>query len=91
MKTKRLTVLYLLFYVFICGPKVAAQAPLQPLERHRYKIDFNIDFEHLSYTGVETVRWINRGEKPTNVIYFHLYANLRTSDQQPLTNTETTD
>src|SRR6185369_6158417 len=28
---------------------------------------------------------------PTNVIYFHLYPNLRAADQQPLTNTETPD
>ena len=70
---------------------MAAQAALQPVERHKYKIDLKLDLEHLSYSGVETVRWINRGEKPTNVIYFHLYPNLRTNDQQPLTNTETTD
>src|SRR6185369_3972329 len=34
----------------------------------------------LTYTGTERVRWINRGEKPTSVIYFHLYPNLRTGD-----------
>src|SRR6185436_12280734 len=33
------------------------------------------------YTGVERVRWINRGEKPTSIIYFHLYPNLRTDQQ----------
>ena len=50
------------------------------VQRHNYRIDFNIDFENLTYTGTERVRWINRGEKPTSVIYFHLYPNLRVND-----------
>jgi len=37
-----------------------------------------IDFEALSYTGSEKVSWVNRGEHPANVLYFHLYPNLRT-------------
>ena len=80
-------------FCFLCvfyGLAAAQTAP-EPAERHRYKIDLKIDVEHLAYTGTETVRWINRGEKPANVIYFHLYPNLRTTDQQPLTNTETPD
>lgn len=52
-------------------------------ERFRYKIDLKIDFEGLSYEGVERVRWINNNDKPTSVIYFHLYPNLRVGDQQP--------
>ena len=67
---------------------VAAQSTAAPAQRHRYKIDFKIDFDHLSYTGSETVRWVNRGEKPAPVIYFHLYPNLRAGDQQPATNTD---
>src|SRR5688572_32578745 len=41
----------------------------------------------LTVTGVQTcalpisVRWVNNGEKPSSVIYFHLYPNLRTGDQ----------
>ena len=54
----------------------------QTADRHAYKIDLKIDFEHLTYTGTERVRWINRGEKPTSIIYFHLYPNLRAGDQQ---------
>ena len=54
----------------------------KPVERNRYQIDFKIDFDHLSYTGSERVRWINRGEKPTSVIYFHLYPNLRITDPE---------
>jgi hypothetical protein len=57
-----------------------AQTPQQP-ERHSYKIDLKIDFDNLTYTGTERVRWINRGEKPTSIIYFHLYPNLRVGDQ----------
>jgi hypothetical protein len=52
-----------------------------PAERHSYNITFQLDFDHLSYTGAERVRWINHGEKPTNALYFHLYPNLRVNEQ----------
>jgi Peptidase family M1 domain len=68
-----------------------AQAAPQQAERHFYKIDLKIDFDKLSYTGVERVRWVNRGEKPSSVIYFHLYPNLRTGDQQFQFNTPAAD
>jgi hypothetical protein len=48
---------------------------------HGYKIDLKIDFDKLSFSGVERVRWVNRGEKPSNILYFHLYPNLRTGEQ----------
>jgi hypothetical protein len=79
---RRLTTIALpfcFFFVF-CGA-AAAQTSVEPAERHRYKIDFKIDFDRLAYTGTQTVRWVNHGEKPSSVIYFHLYPNLRTSDQ----------
>jgi Peptidase family M1 domain len=57
-----------------------AQTATQP-ERHFYKIDLKIDFDKLTYTGVERVRWVNRGEKPSSIIFFHLYPNLRGGDQ----------
>ena len=57
-----------------------AQTP-QP-ERHFYKIDLKIDFDKLTYTGVERIRWVNHGEKPSSIIFFHLYSNLRSGDQQ---------
>src|SRR6185503_338529 len=66
--------------VFICC-SAQAQTPQQPADKHFYKIDLKIDFDRLTYTGTERVRWINRGEKPTSIIYFHLYPNLRTGDQ----------
>src|SRR3954454_13544686 len=74
--------------VFICCSvqELNAQTP----DRHSYKIDLKIDFERLTYTGTERVSWINRGEKPTSIIYFHLYPNLRTGDQ-PITNAPDAD
>jgi hypothetical protein len=57
-----------------------AQSDSKPAERNKYWIDLDVDFDALSYTGSERVRWVNRGEKPTTVLYFHLYSNLRTSD-----------
>jgi len=77
-KTQTTVFAFSLLWVF-CG--LAAGQTTEPVERHRYKIDFKLDLEHLSYTGTETVRWINRGEKPAPVIYFHLYPNLRAGDQ----------
>jgi hypothetical protein len=60
---------------------VAQVAKTEPVERHRYKIDIKLDFERLSYTGTQIVRWVNNDDKPTSVIYFHLYPNLRAGDQ----------
>ena len=66
----------------LCVLTLHAQTPPQPAERHFYKIDLKIDFDRLTYTGIERVRWVNRGEKPTSIIFFHLYPNLRAGDQQ---------
>ena len=57
-----------------------AQEARTILERHKYQIDLKIDFQHLSFTGSERVRWINRGDKPTSVLYFHLYPNIRATE-----------
>ena len=57
-----------------------AQATETKPERDEYRIELKVDFDHLSYTGVERVKWTNRGEKPASVIYFHLYPNLRVTD-----------
>jgi peptidase M1-like protein len=63
------------------GPAIQAQDPSPTqIERHQYWIDLKVDFDKLNYTGSERVRWYNRGEKPSSVIYFHLYSNLRASD-----------
>jgi hypothetical protein len=52
-------------------------------DRSLYKIDLDIDFDRLSYTGVQRLRWFNQNDKPTSVLYFHLYPNLRVADQPP--------
>lgn len=45
--------------------------------RDLYEINFKLDFDERTFTGTERVRWVNRDERPTNILYFHLYANLR--------------
>ena len=57
--------------------EINAQTPPKPAQKHSYKIDLKIDFDRLTYTGVERVRWVNRGEKASAIVYFHLYPNLR--------------
>lgn len=71
----------------------ARQQPLSPKEssakessRQRYQIQLKLNFDALSYTGSERVRWFNRGEHATSILYFHLYSNLR-SDQPPASGT----
>lgn len=60
-------------------PPRSAQTPSQePTERTRYRLKFEIDFEARAFTGTEKVRWINRDNRPASVVYFHLYANMRT-------------
>ncbi len=65
----------LFLFVLLAVHNVNAQT------RHGYKIDLKIDFDKLSYSGIERVRWVNRGEKPSSVLYFHLYPNIRTGEQ----------
>ncbi len=43
----------------------------------RYRIQLKLDFDALSYSGTEQVRWTNRGARPASTLYFHLYSNLR--------------
>lgn len=55
-----------------------AQAPSSTdNNRSRYQIELKIDFDGLAYTGSERVLWVNRGEHASNLLYFHLYPNLR--------------
>lgn len=75
------TKLFLFVLVFIAVQNVNAQS------RHGYKIDLKIDFDKLAYSGTERVRWVNRGEKASSVLYFHLYPNLR-ADQAAATATD---
>jgi len=71
--------------------QINAQTSPEPAERHSYKIELKIDFDHLTYTGSERVRWINRGEKPSSIIYLHLYPNIRTGEQPASGDAATTD
>ena len=87
-----LPIVSLLFLVcFVAAAQQEPATPAKPVERHRYKIDLKIDFDGLSYTGTQTVRWVNHGEKPTSVIYFHLYPNLRAGDQPAPVNGTTSE
>jgi hypothetical protein len=79
------TKLFLFVFVLLAVHNVNAQT------RHGYKIDFKIDFDKRAYTGIERVRWVNRGEKPSSVLYFHLYPNLRTGDQVATNNSGTAE
>lgn len=58
-------------------PQSQASSISKAVERSRYQINLQIDFDALSYTGSERVRWTNRGERSTAALYFHLYSNLR--------------
>ncbi|MDQ3668577.1 MAG: hypothetical protein M3410_18795 [Acidobacteriota bacterium] len=53
------------------------------VERTNYQINLQLDFDLRSYAGSERVRWINRGDRSTAALYFHLYSNLRVG--QPAT------
>src|SRR6476660_5220951 len=78
--------LAVLFVALMAATEAQAQEKQTIPERHRYQIDLKIDFDHLSFTGVERVRWINRSEKATNVIYFHLYPNIRAAEPEANSN-----
>jgi len=46
-------------------------------DRPRYQINLSLDVEHGTYTGSQRVRWTNRGDHGTSVVFFHLYSNVR--------------
>lgn len=52
-------------------------------QRPKYQINLALDFDHGSYTGSERVRWTNRGERATSVVFFHLYSNVRVEPSTP--------
>jgi aminopeptidase N len=64
---------------------VAAQVRVQPSqaggaaakEHTRYRIDLALDFDARTFAGAERVRWVNRDDRPSSALYFHLYANVR--------------
>lgn len=76
--------------LLLCGtllvlaiPNARQETPSKENERARYQIQLKIDFDALSYAGSERVRWVNQGEHATEVLYFHLYSNLRPESSTP--------
>ncbi|MCP9496768.1 MAG: hypothetical protein MSG64_20215 [Pyrinomonadaceae bacterium MAG19_C2-C3] len=51
-------------------------------ERTRYDIKLDVDFDARRYTGTERVRYFNRSERATSVLYFRLYPNARPTKAQ---------
>lgn len=62
----------------------AKNAPFSTAERAKYEIRLRINFDALSFTGSERVRWNNGSDHSTSILYFHLYSNLRVD--VPVTN-----
>ena len=63
-----------------------AQGQTQPsseVERSLYQVQLKIDFDARSYSGSERVRWVNRGERASAFLFFHLYSNLRSDQPTP--------
>jgi hypothetical protein len=49
-------------------------------KRLRYELKLAINFDERTYTGIEQVHWVNRGDRATSTIFFHLYPNMRPPD-----------
>ncbi|HEY9402574.1 MAG TPA: M1 family aminopeptidase [Pyrinomonadaceae bacterium] len=47
--------------------------------RTLYQINFALDFDARAFAATERVRWVNDDDRPASVVYFHLYANLRSN------------
>jgi Peptidase family M1 domain len=54
------------------------------IDRSRYQISLKLNFDLRTYEGSERVRWVNRGERSTSSLYFHLYSNLRAAQPAPV-------
>lgn len=69
-----------LFLCVLCENSFAQTPPHQPPppeKRIQYHIDLSLDYANRKYTGSERVRWVNRGERATGTLIFHLYSNAR--------------
>jgi hypothetical protein len=76
-----------LFALLLAAIPLFAQAVATPTPqskpipaRTRYQINFSLDFDARTFSATERVRWVNRDNRPASVVYFHLYANLRSSN-----------
>jgi hypothetical protein len=68
--------------VVVTSAQTRVATPTQtatPKERALYRIHLALDFDARTFAGTERVRWVNRDDRPTSTIYFHLYTNLRGS------------
>jgi hypothetical protein len=69
-------------FVIASSAQTRVATPTQtatPKERALYRIHLALDFDARTFAGTERVRWVNRDDRPTSTIYFHLYTNLRGS------------
>src|SRR5215210_266109 len=78
----------LLSLALLCPALAGQDAPNrqtkgEPPPRALYRITLDLDFDARTYAGRERVRWVNRDDRPTSVVYFHLYPNLRAEDERP--------
>lgn len=55
-------------------------------EHARYRITLDLDPDGRTYTGTESVRWVNTDDRPASALYFHLYPNLRNAQQRTQAN-----
>ena len=53
------------------------ERPTPQVEKTRYRINLQLNFDERTYIGTERVRWVNREDRPASLLFFHLYANLR--------------
>ena len=68
----------------VYSQQVAVASQSGPVVPHdRYEINFKLDLDEKRFTGTERVRWTNRSDRSTAVLYFHLYANLRSQANAP--------
>ncbi|HEX8335933.1 MAG TPA: M1 family aminopeptidase [Pyrinomonadaceae bacterium] len=59
------------------------QTKAEPAPRTLYRVRLELDFDARTFAGRERVRWVNRDNRATSVVYFHLYPNLRAEDERP--------
>ena len=58
------------------------QTKAEPPPRTLYRMQLELDFDARTFAGRERVRWVNRDDRATSVVYFHLYPNLRAEDER---------
>lgn len=88
MKQVRIKFGFAVTLLFPCLLLAAAAQPQSQTTDHKpltyhYQIQLKLDFDSRQYSGSESVRWMNRDEHAASVVYFHLYSNLRASNNTP--------